>query len=163
MDRFKKILVPVDGSRTSYECVRISCHLAIQNNSIIHLVHVINTAIIKKVLDYSKTTKLTFNGLVDNAEKEGTGIFGDFISNIKKESTKQFTFVTKVIKGENVDEELINYANANGVDLIVVPQVSKKHAWNVVVGHVAMRLVEFAHIPVLTIPVEFDDRLEQDR
>jgi nucleotide-binding universal stress UspA family protein len=162
MDRFKKILVPVDGSRTAYECVRVACHLAIQNNSVIHLVHVINTAIVKKVLDYSKTSRLTYDDLVENAEKEGAGIFDDYIHNIKKESTKPLTFVNKILKGENVDEELINYANANGVDLIVVPQASKKHAWNVVVGHVAMRLVEFAHIPVLTIPAEFDDRLEEN-
>jgi nucleotide-binding universal stress UspA family protein len=159
MDRFKRILVPVDGSRTSYECLRVACHLAIQNNSTIHLVHVINTAIVKKVLDYSKTVKLTFTTLVEQAEKEGSNMFADFISNIKKESSKQFTFMTKVIKGENVDEELIAYAHANNIDLIVVPQVSKKHAWNVVVGHVAMRLVEFAEIPVLTIPAEFEDQL----
>jgi nucleotide-binding universal stress UspA family protein len=159
MDRFKKILVPVDGSRTSYECFRVACHLAIQNNSVIHLVHVIDTGMVKKVIEYSKTSRLTYNSLVENAEKESADIFSDFIANIKKESTKQFTFVMKILQGENVDEELINYANANGVDLIVVPQASKKHAWNVVVGHVAMRLVEFAHVPVLTIPAEFEDRL----
>ncbi len=157
MDRFTKILVPVDGSRTSYECFRIACHLAVQNNSEIHLVNVINTGVIRNVVDLSRTSKVTFNNLVENAEKEGEGMFADYISNIKKESTKQFCVITKIIKGENVDEELINYARENGIDLIIVPQASKKHAWNVVVGHVALRLVEFAHIPVLTIPAEIEN------
>lgn len=162
MDRFKKILVPVDGSRTSYECMRIACHIALQNNGVIHLVHVINTKIIRKVLEYSKTSKLTYENLLEGAEKEGTGIFNDFTRDIKNETAKPMKIFTRILKGENIDEEIINYANSNAIDLIVIPQASKKHAWNVVVGHVALRLVEFARIPVLTIPAVTDERLKED-
>ncbi len=157
MDRFKRILVPVEGSRSSFECLRIACHIAAKNAGTIHIVHVINTTLLKHLAEYTSGKGSRFNELVEKAERDGNNIFKTFISDLKKESTFPFTFVTKILKGESEDENIIKYANDNNVDLIVVSKASKRHAWNVVVGHVALRIVEFSRVPVLTIPAEMGD------
>ncbi len=157
MDRFKRILVPVDGSRTSFECLRIACHIAVKNQGTIHIVHVINTAILNRMSEFASVKGPNFKELVEKAERDGNNMFKVFLSDIKKESTYLFTFVTKILKGENEDEEILKYGDENNVDLIVISKASKQHAWNVVVGHVAMRIVEFSHVPVLTIPAVMGD------
>jgi nucleotide-binding universal stress UspA family protein len=157
MDRFKRILVPVDGSRASFKCLRIACQIAAANAGTIHLVHVISTTHFKQMADYTFNKDPRFNELMEKAERDGNSIFKTFINDLKKESTFPFTFVTKILKGESEDEEIIKYANESNVDLIIVSKASKRHAWNVLVGHVAMRIVEFSRVPVLTIPAEMGD------
>nr|MDO8116683.1 universal stress protein [Candidatus Sigynarchaeota archaeon] len=71
----------------------------------------------------------------------------------KKESDFNYKLIKKIVQGKNVDEEIINYAQKNGVDLIIISLSSKKHAIDIIMGHVTLRVVEFARIPVLVIPV----------
>lgn len=149
MDRFKKILVPIDGKRGSYNCLELACHIAVQNDSEIHLLHVINLSMISKVAYLSDGNQ---DEMVDKSEKLATLYFKNFTNQIEEESGKKFKFQKSIIRDESVDEAIINYAQDNDIDLIVIGLTSKKHATEVVVGHVTLRVVEFSQIPVLTLP-----------
>jgi nucleotide-binding universal stress UspA family protein len=151
MNRFAKILVPVDGSKASYECVRLACHLAVQNDSEIHMVHVINTGVIELVEHLSKENADMLN---EDGERQAEGYFKSFIKSIGNESDIPFKFFTEILRGKSVDEEIINYAQQNGIELIIIPLVAKKHAADGTIGHVTLRVVEFSRIPVLTVPFE---------
>jgi nucleotide-binding universal stress UspA family protein len=149
MDRFAKILVPVDGSKASYECVRLACHLAAMNDAEIHLVHVIDTGVIELVEHASKASA---GKMSEEAVRQAEGYFKSFIKSIGEESDKQFQFVTEILRGKNVDEEIINYTQQNAIELIVIPLVSKTHSGIGSIGHITLRIVEFSGIPVLTVP-----------
>ena len=151
MDRFKKILVPIDGKRSSYNCLELACHIAIQNNSDIHLLHVINLSVINKVAYLSDGNQ---DEMIEKAERIGRVYFKNFTSQIEEESKKTYRFKKQVVKANNVDEAIIEYAQNEGIDLIIIGLTSKKHAADVIVGHVTLRVVEFSHIPVLTLPTK---------
>ena len=150
MDRFKKILVPIDGKKGSFEFLKLASHIAVQNNSEIHMVHVVNLSVIKKVLAISDNNE---QALIEKSEKQAEIYFKSFIKQIESDSTRKIRFIKKILRAKNVGEALIEYGQKNDIDLIVIGITSKKHASDVVVGHVTLRVVEFSHIPVLTLPV----------
>ncbi|MHA1682933.1 MAG: universal stress protein [Promethearchaeota archaeon] len=153
MDRFKKILIPIDGKRTSYNCLELACHIAVKNDSSLHLLHIINLSVISKVAFLSDGNP---DEMIEKAEKIGKMYFRNFKGQIQEESGKKFNFTEKIIKANNVDEAIIEYAQDHDIDLIVIGLTSKKHAEDVIVGHVTLRVVEFSRIPVLTLPTEMD-------
>lgn len=157
MDRFKKILVPIDGKKGSLECLKLASHIAVQNNSEIHMVHVVNLSVIRKVTALSDNDE---QALIEKSEKQAEVYFKTFIKQIENELTKKIKFITKIFRAKNVGEALIEYAQKNDMNLIVIGLTSKKHASDVVVGHVTLRVVEFSHIPVLTLPVHKEFLLE---
>ncbi|MHA1370019.1 MAG: universal stress protein [Promethearchaeota archaeon] len=150
MKRFKRILVPVDGKRGSFECLRLACHIAIQNNSKVFLLHVVNESVIEKLSALSNGNKEI---LEQRAIEQGNHIFEDFIRRIRRETQKKIDFSTKLLKHKNVDEAIIDFGKKNQIDLIVISLTSKKHAADMVIGHITARVVEYSHIPVLTMPV----------
>jgi len=153
MDRFKKIMVPVDGKRGTYECVRLACHIGKQNNSDIFLVYAINLSNINTVARfYNDQGEKIINENIKVAE----ACFHRFISNIKLESTYDFKFTTRVVKGKNVDELLIDFAQNNMIDLIIMSLTPKKSALDIVMGNILLRVVEFSKVPVLVLPAVAD-------
>lgn len=150
MDRFKKILVPIDGKKGSYECLRLACHIAKKNNSKIHLVHVVNMSVVKKAAELSNRNS---EEMIAQIRKQAEIYFKHFMEDIQVESDHNYNFQTKILQGRNVDEELINYGQNAGIDLIIISLSSKKHASDVIVGHITLRIVEFSQIPVLVLPI----------
>ncbi len=157
MDRFKRILVPVDGTKGCIECIRLACHIARQNNSDIHILHVLNLSVIQKISDLSKENS---SSMVDKAKLQAEGYFKDLLTQIKAESDIPYKITKKIMQGKIVDEEIINYAQHNKMDLIIINLSSKKHASDIIMGHITLRVVEFAKIPVLVIPVSIPAKPE---
>ena len=149
MDRFKKIMVPIDGKKGSYECFRLACHIGLQNNSEIHVVYIINLNAINKAVgalneDQEKIIKDSIN--------TGESFFKKYITTLKSECSYQFKFITRILKSKNLADEIIDYAQKTKVDLIIMNLVPKKDAREMLLGHITLRVAEFARIPVLVMP-----------
>ncbi|MHA1792193.1 MAG: universal stress protein [Promethearchaeota archaeon] len=150
MDRFKKILVPIDGKRGSYNCLELATHIAVKNNSEVHLLHIVDLGSISKVAYLSDGCE---SEMIEKAEKLGKLYCENFINKIEKQYKRTFNYIIHIIKAKKIDEAIIDYTQANSIDLIVIALTVKKHAEDIMVGHVTLRIVEFAHVPVLTLPV----------
>jgi len=149
MDRFKKIMVPIDGKKGSYECFRLACHIGLQNNSEIHVVYIINLNAINKAVGVFNEDQ---EKIIKDNITTGESYFKKYISTMKSESPHQFKFITRILKARNLADEIIDYAQKSKMDLIIMNLVPKRDAKEMLLGHITLRVAEFAKIPVLVMP-----------
>ena len=149
MDRFKKIMVPIDGKKGSYECFRLACHIGLQNKSEIHIVYIINLSAINKAAGALNEDQ---EKIIKDSTSTGEYYFKKYISTIKSECQYEFKFITRILKSRNLADEIIDYAQKTKMDLIIMNLVPKRDAKEMLLGHITLRVAEFAKIPVLVMP-----------
>ena len=142
--RFKKILVPVDGSKFSFAAVKISTRMAKIHGSQIFLLHVIDEAILEQLSRYGEKSK------------------NDFLEEMKKGAKVFQRDMAKVIKAEGIPvtvalsrgaphEAILREARHLEADLIVMGKLGKRGVSKILLGSVAERVIEFSTLPVLVI------------
>ena len=144
----KKILAPIDFSDFSMEGMRDAKELAGDVGAEVHLVHVVVPHFHIIPLPLATSGDLSFeqtreSAMTQQAEEE--------LARLKKDdfgsSPKVFT---AVLNGSPV-KMLIEYAEQNGIDLIVLSTHGRSGADRVMIGSVAEKLVRLAHCSVLVL------------
>ena len=142
MEGYKKILFPTDLSEESKAIAEHVKLMAEKFGAEISVIYVANVG------HYYSTLEMPAAGLV-NFETE-------VISTAK---TQMKTFVEETFKGMNVDtevfagnpaDEIIEYAEKNGNDLIIMGH-SRAGLERVLLGSVAHRIVKLSPVPVMII------------
>ena len=146
-------MVPIDGKKGSYECLRLACHIGMQNNSEIHIVYIIDLNSINKAVGALNADQ---EKIIKDNVRIGEAYFNKYISSMKLESTFAFRFITRILKSRNIAEEIIDYAQKMKMDLIIMNLVPKRDAKEMLLGHITLRVAEFAKIPVLVMPTMMD-------
>jgi len=144
----KKILAPVDFSDFSMEALRGAKELAADVNAEIHLVHVVVPHFHVIPLPLATSGDQSFeltreSAMTQQAEEELTRIKKDDFGNSPKVSTA-------VLNGSPV-KTLIEYAERNAIDLIVLSTHGRSGVDRVMIGSVAEKLVRLAHCSVLVL------------
>jgi len=142
MIQLKKILVPTDFSAHSEAALRYGCEFALKFGAELHLLYVIQELI------------SDFDGM--------TAIPGNYLVEVKNEAERRLaTFldpkwnngqgVTRKTKAGTPFLEILNYAQTNEIDLIVMG-THGRGAWShALLGSVAEKVVRKAACPVLTV------------
>ncbi|HEY0982839.1 MULTISPECIES: universal stress protein [unclassified Schlesneria] len=139
-----KILFPTDFSAPAIEAQHYALALAEQMGSELHLLHVV----VPPVLPFpDATTSWTMpetgvTDLIRHAEQR----IADEVASWPEESR----VVTSVTSGYAVDE-IVNYAKAHDIDLIVAGTHGLSGLSHLLMGSVAEKLVRVAPCPVLTV------------
>ena len=134
---FKKILVPVAGTKADEEAIELACKLARckGNNCIIHAVHVIPVER-SLPLDTEDTSKI--------------GVAENILNNIEEIAHKQGCIIeTEMLQSRDVGPAIIDEAKKNGVDLILMGISYKKHFGQFCLGDVVPYVLENAPSRVL--------------
>ncbi len=147
---FSKILVPIDGSEHSFQAADYAINISVKNGSHLTLLSVVPSIIrygdssgifgavppayLKK---YKNDAKKWFNHIITNAKKEGL--------QITKIKTDVVTTPVSVVS------TILEYAEKEDTDLIIIGTRGITGFKRMLVGSVASGIVTYAHCPVLVI------------
>lgn len=130
-----RILIPTDGSEHSYDAARTAIELAEPLGAEIHVVSVVRMIPTRDRLRYDPGDEA--NEAIEEIREliEPTNL----------------PFVDNVLEGFP-PQEIVEYARANDIDLIVMGTHGRTGLDRVLIGSVAERMVRTSPIPVLTVP-----------
>ena len=147
---FSKILVPIDGSEPSFHAARIASHIADKFQSEIIVLYVV---VSPSKSEYANLTGLVtpkqIDMIIENAKKESKNWFKR-IEDMVKEENSNIKISTKVIlTGVAVYGEVIQYAQQESIDLIVIGTRGRSGIKKLLLGSTASGVVTYANCPVL--------------
>jgi nucleotide-binding universal stress UspA family protein len=152
LDRFKKILVTIDGSPQSMKAVDHAINIAQKYNSELIALHVLYSQI--GFAFYSETatglvTPNSINELIEQAKKEAEKWFDEIRETCKNVNLKVKT--EAVITAISVVEAIISYSEKENIDLIVIGSRGRSAFRKLILGSAASGVMTFAHCPVMVI------------
>ena len=147
---FSKILVPIDGSEPSFHAAGVAINIANKFNSEIIVLYVV---VSPSKSEYANLTGLVtpkqIDMIIENAKKESKNWFKR-IEDMVKEKDSNIKISTRVIlTGIAVYGEVIQYAQQESIDLIVIGTRGKSGIKKLLLGSTASGVVTYAHCPVL--------------
>lgn len=149
---FHKIVVPIDGSENSFHASSLAIGMAAKYGSQLLIIHILHMNLNLQALGYyglSDTNEAT-EKYVEASRKEAAPWF----DRIKKEAEN--TGVTQVkseaIAGSlSIVGEIVNYAEENNADLIVIGSRGRTGFKKMLLGSVASGVITYAPCPVLVV------------
>ncbi|WP_101476770.1 universal stress protein [Candidatus Nitrosotalea bavarica] len=134
--RFKKILVPLDGSKNSLNALETAIHLTVENEASLVVIHVIHT------LSQKASVKQK------SGEEE---VPPSFILQTKKLAMKnKIPFSSRVLTGDP-GHAIVEYSNTHGIDLIVIGARGVNTFKNIFLGSVSSYVLHKSKIPVMLV------------
>ncbi len=149
---FKKILVPMDGSKHSDKALRYSIMLAEQFTSKIILVHVYTIPTVGAVGPAMGATSLT-SEVVDAVQKSGEQILKSAEDNVKRSRKikKKLIPVKSYLQQGNTVDQIVHIAKKEKVNLIVMGARGVSKLKEVFLGSVSNGVARNANCPVMII------------
>ncbi len=153
--QFSRILVAIDGSASSIHATDYAISIAIKNNS---------QLIILYVIDFYKYTHLSSSIILaptfgsekyleekNEAEEQMNKIKEKFKLKIK-DNTKSKKLKTEIVEGaKSVATTIIEYAELENIDLIVIGSRGRTSFKKLLLGSVSSNIIKNAHCAVLVI------------
>jgi len=140
---YRNILVPVDFSANSVQAFDFAQQLALRNNSILHIIHVIDPFIDIGCSSNSAYRENIISMRVRNANEE----LRKFIDEIPHPGIN----IIEVLKSGEPYEEILNYCVEQKIDLVIIAS----HGWtglsNIPMGNVACKVMRYANVPVICL------------
>jgi nucleotide-binding universal stress UspA family protein len=145
---FKKILIAVDGSRYSTHAVETAVNLAKQNEAEVILLHVIrNLSLPKELMEMIATGEVTESRmelLQDSAEI--------ILDGAKEKFTQAgYSNVSSEYLIGSPASTIANYAEENGVDLIVIGHRGISSEGDTLLGGLARKLTNVSRVSCLVV------------
>ena len=144
MKEFRNILFPVDLSETSEKIIPYVLLMAEKFKSEIHLLFVV------RVLDHYSgmyvlgSTIMEFQkGIIEGSEKR--------LLEFKDEFFKDVSDVKARVAVGDISEEIMNYTEAEKIDLLIMGTHGRKGLEKIFFGSIAERVAKNAPVPVLLI------------
>ena len=148
---FSKILVPIDGSEPSFHAAQIANKIAKRFNSEIIFLYVV---VSPSKYEYANLTGLVtpkqIDMIIQNAKEEAKDWFKRIENMMVKEENSNVKMSTKVIlTGIAIYGEIIQYAENENIDLIVIGTRGRSGVKKLLLGSTASGVVTYSHCPVL--------------
>jgi len=139
----KRVLVPTDFSEISAQAFPYAEDIARQFGAEIHLVHVLEKnppILLIRTFDMSTETA------VQKIEDDAKNLLSEFKNRFSTEVP-----VKEVLLHGNDFEEIVEYAEKNQIDLIVIATHGRTGLLHTLLGSVAEKVIRYSKIPVLVI------------
>jgi nucleotide-binding universal stress UspA family protein len=149
--RFEKMLVCVDGSESSMKAADYAVMLAKQNGAQVIALHVIVSQLgyAYSTGTFGLVTPNTINDMLEKSKQEAQRWFDEIGKNAAANGVKLLTEV--VASPTSTVPAIVNYAENNKVDLIVVGTRGRSGFTKLLLGSVASGVVTYASCPVMVV------------
>ena len=152
--RFSKILVAIDGSETSLKAADYAIEIAGENNDAsLFAIHVLPSQVGYAYSSdiYGSATSTSISELLEDIKKEAEKWF-DKIKQKTYDRNKKIQIKTEVVVTDrSVVGAIVEYAEHENIDLIVIGTRGRSGFKKMLLGSVASGVVTYAHCPVLVI------------
>lgn len=139
---FKNLLVPTDGSKDSVEASKLAFRIAQEQRAQVTVLHVVDLELLEHTVGFSERPR---SEVRDRMRREGE----NYIEHLGKIAQRYEVDVRREIREGDPHQEIVDLADEEGVDLIVMGHVGRRGPRRKIVGSVAERVIRFAHCPVL--------------
>ena len=138
---FSKILVAIDGSDASMDAADYAISISKKYNAELYALHVIRADV--DLFGQHETSEF-----MTRMRSEGEKYLDKvkFIANEKNIQIK-----TVIIPSKNMSGDILDYAEENNIDLIVIGTRGRSGFKRLLLGSVASHVVTYAHCPVLVV------------
>ena len=143
MQYFKKILFPVDLSEVSPKLVPYVKEMAATFGAEVHLLFV------ARILQHFASIYVPHPS-VNKFEAEIVKGAKQKLQEFVEEQFESDSCTARVVLGDPA-EEILNYAQAEGIDLIIIGTHGRKGLERIIFGSVAERVLKKSPVPVLTV------------
>lgn len=143
--RYKRILVPLDGSGWSKRAIPHAVDIARANGSEIVLLHVFRPP----AADYADT--ITLAGQEGQIRQLREALEQQFSSIANELKNEDIPVRTQVIEGLGVAGAICDYVNDENIDLVVMSTHGRTGLARFILGSVARKVMEGVEVPVLLI------------
>jgi len=143
---YKKVLVPLDGSEFS-ECVLDHVRVIATGCSIPEVV-------LLRVLEpiQRQAYSMVPQDLVREVEEKAKNEMKDYLSKLAGELKKDGVNVETIVLSGRPEDEILDYADKNKVDLIIMSTHGRSGISRWVFGSIADRVVRHSMVPMLIVP-----------
>jgi len=145
----KKILVPCDFSKPAINAFRFAVDVAAKSNGTVHLLHVVELPVLH---DTVLMPVLSFEEQLLNEMKERTET--EFDKLVKKYSVEGVKVSSDIETGATA-KSILEYADENKIDLIVMGSHGASGFREFFIGSNAEKIVRSSTVPVLIIKQQF--------
>jgi nucleotide-binding universal stress UspA family protein len=136
-----KILVAVDGSDESMYAADLATSLSKEHNAELYALHVIHADI--DLFGPHETSEF-----ITSMKNEGE----TYLNKVKlKANQKNIQIKTEIISSMNISGGILDYAEENNIDLIVIGTRGRSGFKRLLLGSVASHVITYAHCPVLVV------------
>ena len=147
---FETILIPTDGSEPAERAAGKGVELAAQHGATVHALYAVEP--------------IPLGGLSSGPEPASAG-HGKVIDEQKREAQRALDAVSEMCTDSDVEvvttieygkphDEILEYADSEGMDAIVMGTHGRSGVERVVIGSVAEKVVRRSGIPVMTVRME---------
>ena len=154
--KFSKILLAVDGSEESMAAAHYAVEIARKYDAELIAIHVISA----KLLGFENTpqpnlfglpaTPSSLNNVLETSKQEAEHWLDKIKQKLLADKVKLKTEVMIALK-PMIAGEIVDYAQEQNVDLVVVGSKGRSGFKRVLLGSVATGVVTYAHCPVLVV------------
>jgi len=144
MKRFKKILFPIDFSECSKKVFPFALEMAQKFDAKLHLLFV------ARDISYLTTVDVAWELLSNTVAEVARAGENRMQAFCDKQLSDFPNYESKVVTGDPADE-VVKFANEQGIDLIVMGTHGRKGLDRTLMGSVADHVIKNAAAPVLTI------------
>jgi nucleotide-binding universal stress UspA family protein len=149
---YKKVLVPLDGSALA-ECTLSHVKNLIKDGSVgeVTLLNVVKVDLPWAVMEPNQYRKIDFNAIREPLFIASRKYLGDIESRLGSEGIK---VKTESLEGNRPADTITEYAQKNGMDMIIIGTHGYTGLKKLMLGSVAFGVLHQSHIPVLLIRPE---------
>lgn len=140
---FKKILVPTDGSRGVEKAVNCATTIALAFEAKVYLLFVAEPPTM--LLEYANIAE---KNIIEALHQEGERILEKTADAIRKAGVEE---VGTVLRTGTPAKVILDFANEEKVDLIVMGTHGRRGLDRVLLGSVTEEVVRVAKVPVMTV------------
>ncbi len=141
--RYRKILFATDGSESARKATDDVVEFASLSGAKIYAISVIDRSIYSSVPEDMEWEEAMYDRSRELAEEA--------VSYVEKTVKNEGLEVETVLLEGNPAEEIVNFAEKNGVDLIIVGSHGKRGVERFLIGSVSEKVFRNAKVPVLVV------------
>jgi nucleotide-binding universal stress UspA family protein len=139
--KFSKILVAIDGSEASMDAADYAISLSREYNAELYALHVIHSDV---DLFGPHETSEYMTSMRNEGEK--------YLDKVRlKVNEKDIQIKTEIISSINIAVGIVDYAESNNIDLIVIGTRGRSGFKKLLLGSVASAVITYAHCPVMVV------------
>lgn len=141
----KNILVPTDFSEPALIALEHAKDIARSNNATLHIVHAIEPIIYPAEWGFPSTEFAQAGQYLAEMSSQQLQKIADTLT------AEGFGIKTQTLQGGGASGEIVEYAEANGIDLIVIATHGRSGLEHFFLGSTTERVLRRATCPVLTV------------
>ena len=147
-ERFSKILVAIDGSEASMDAANYAIEMARKDNANLIILHVVTSEMVYADIS-GEISSSSIRGISDVVKQEAQRWFDKI--KLKTDQLKIDLKTDVVVSKTNATHTIVDYADSEKVDLIVMGTRGKSGFKKLLVGSTASGVVTYASCPVMVV------------